>query len=88
MAPASVVPRISLADFDSRREEIVKELMDAATDIGFFSLVDHGIPSSLIQDAFALSESFFGLPDPVKAKTPHNGKNCGWEKQAQVGTMF
>jgi hypothetical protein len=80
----SVAPRISLANFDARRDQIIKELMDAATDVGFFALVDHGIPSDLINDAFNLSEEFFGLPDQIKAKTPHNGKNCGWEKQAQV----
>lgn len=37
-----------------------------------------------IQDAFALSQEFFALPDNVKAKTPLNGKNMGWEKGAQI----
>lgn len=45
---------------------------------------NHGISSEQINDAFALSQQFFALPDEVKAKTPLNGKNMGWEKGAQI----
>ncbi|KAJ1033837.1 hypothetical protein NDA16_000046 [Ustilago loliicola] len=31
-----------------------------------------------------MSQEFFALPDDVKAKTPLNGKNMGWEKGAQI----
>ncbi|PWN46701.1 Clavaminate synthase-like protein [Violaceomyces palustris] len=78
------VPCISLRDFEQRREEIIQELMKASTEIGFFTLSDHGISREEIQKAFQTSESFFSLPDDVKARTPLNGKNMGWEKNAQV----
>lgn len=78
------VPTISLRDFDRRRDEIIKELMDASTEVGFFTLCDHGIPQEDVDSMFAMSARFFGLPDDVKAKTPLNGKNAGWEKNTQV----
>ncbi|SPO28686.1 probable fatty alcohol oxidase [Ustilago trichophora] len=80
----STVPCISLHDFEERRAEIIDQLMDASTRTGFFTLSNHGISPEQIQDAFALSQEFFALPDKVKAKTPLNGKNMGWEKGAQI----
>lgn len=78
------VPTISLHDFDSRRDEIIQELMDASMNVGFFTLSNHGIPLEDVQAAFDLSAEFFALPDDTKAKTALNGKNAGWEKNAQV----
>ncbi len=39
---ADFVPTISLADFDNRKHEIAKQLGDAARDVGFFYIADHG----------------------------------------------
>lgn len=50
----------------------------------YSTLENHGISTEQIQDAFSLSQDFFALPDDVKAKTPLNGKNMGWEKGAQI----
>ncbi|OXG28322.1 hypothetical protein C367_02443 [Cryptococcus neoformans Ze90-1] len=78
------VPCISLHDFDDRRDEIIKELMDASMNVGFFTLCNHGISAEDVQAAFDLSNRFFSLPDEIKIKTPLNGKNAGWEKNTQV----
>ncbi|GAA5940076.1 hypothetical protein JCM3775_003271 [Rhodotorula graminis] len=78
------VPQISLRDFDERRDEIRQQLMDAASNVGFFTLVDHPIPLERVDAAFALADRFFRLPDDVKMKTPWNGKNMGYEKNAQI----
>jgi len=78
------VPTISLHDFSARRATIIAELMDAATNVGFFTLSNHGISAADVDAAFALSREFFSLPDAVKARTPLNGKNAGWEKNTQV----
>lgn len=48
------------------------------------TLSNHGIPLEDVQAAFDLSAEFFALPDDTKAKTALNGKNAGWEKNAQV----
>lgn len=78
------VPCISLQDFAARREEITRQLMDASTHVGFFTLKDHGIPQAEVDEAFAYSRHFFALAEEVKAKTPLNGRNMGWESRAQV----
>lgn len=37
------IQRISLANFDVRKDEITKQLMEAATDLGFFMVEDTGV---------------------------------------------
>lgn len=54
-------------DFEAHRAEITKQLMDAAKSIGFFQVVNHGIPQADVDAAFALSEAYFSLPYDVKA---------------------
>jgi len=48
------------------------------------TLSDHGISPSEVKAAFDLSARFFALEDDIKARTPLNGKNAGWEKNAQI----
>jgi isopenicillin N synthase-like dioxygenase len=79
------IRRISLADFASRRDEIGEQLWAAATDIGFFQVVDHGIDLAEVQRAFDLATAFFDLPEDVKAHYPlKKGLNSGWESRSQV----
>ena len=79
------VRRISLADLPARRAEIARELWAAATDIGFFQVVDHGITPAEVDAAFAAAEAFFALPEEVKARRPlDRALNAGWESRSQV----
>lgn len=78
------MPQISLRDFDSRIEEITTQVCDAAENVGFFAIVDHGISPSEVDAIFNTSESFFSLPDHVKATVPWNPQNVGWEQKSQV----
>jgi isopenicillin N synthase-like dioxygenase len=78
------IPKISLHDFESRVEEITSQLIHAAETDGFFGLVNHDISSSVIDDMFETSASFFTLPDTTKATVPFTTKNAGWEKNAQI----
>lgn len=77
-------PKISLANFDARIDEITSQLCDAAEHVGFFAVVDHGIAPADVASMFALSERFFRLPDAVKATVPWNPGNVGWEKESQI----
>ncbi|KAF7560183.1 hypothetical protein G7046_g3985 [Stylonectria norvegica] len=80
-----VIPTISLANFDSRIDEITEQLCSAAEDSGFFCVTDHGIPVSSIDKMFSRSSDFFSLPDSDKAKVPFSSAhNAGWEKNAQI----
>lgn len=77
--------RIDLADFDARRAQIADELWEAAVDVGFFQVVNHGIDLARLREAFTMTERFFALPDAIKAKYPHRkADNVGWESRAQV----
>lgn len=79
------IPKIDLADFPSRKAEIAEQLWDAATDTGFFQLINHGIAQADVDRAFALTEAFFALPNDQKAGFPLlKGTNAGWEFMAQV----
>ncbi|KAL4891835.1 hypothetical protein BDV59DRAFT_181055 [Aspergillus ambiguus] len=78
------IPKISLANFDERIDQITADLVNAAENVGFFTLVDHGIPVEEIEEMFSTAERFFGLPDEVKATVPWNPNNVGWEKNSQV----
>ena len=79
------VPQIDMSDFFARKAEITEALWQAATGIGFFQLTNHGIPETLIDEAFALSDEFFALPAETKGRYPlRPGTNAGWEYKAQV----
>ncbi|MEB3734455.1 2-oxoglutarate and iron-dependent oxygenase domain-containing protein [Halopseudomonas pachastrellae] len=79
------IPLIDLTDFENRRSEITEQLWSAATDVGFFQLVNHGLDVKLVQSAFDLSEAFFALPNDEKARFPlKKGLNAGWEFMSQV----
>ncbi|KAI0977426.1 oxoglutarate/iron-dependent oxygenase [Xylaria arbuscula] len=78
------IPKISLHDFDKRKDAIASELVVAAETDGFFALTNHGITPSEISAQFAQAERFFALPDAVKATVPYSRKNTGWETAAQV----
>ncbi|KAI0201074.1 oxoglutarate/iron-dependent oxygenase [Astrocystis sublimbata] len=78
------IPRISLHDFEARKDVITASLVSAAEEHGFFAVVDHGIPWSAINAQFLQAERFFALSDEVKATVPFAARNVGWEKQAQV----
>ena len=79
------VPRINLIGFDAPKAEIADQLWRASTEIGFFQLVNHGIPQEEIDEAFTMTERFFALPHEKKARYPLlKGANAGWEYKSQV----
>ncbi|KAL3460883.1 hypothetical protein BJX64DRAFT_174004 [Aspergillus heterothallicus] len=78
------IPQISLHDFPTRIDEITAQLIAASENVGFFTLTNHGIPLPEIESIFALSESFFALPDETKSTVPWNPNNVGWEKNSQI----
>ncbi len=77
------IPIIDLADFAARKSEIADQLWDAASQFGFFQIVNHGLSVAEIEQAFTLAERFFALPSAVKAQYPLR-HNAGWEFMAQV----
>lgn len=79
------LPVVDLTDFDTRRADITAELWAAATDSGFFQVVNHGIPQTDVDRAFELAEAFFALPAEIKERMPLRPRtNAGWEHRSQV----
>lgn len=63
MTPA--VPIIDLAgldDSDAERVDTVRQIDTACTNVGFFSVVGHGVSESVIAEAHRVAGSFFALP--------------------------
>ena len=79
------IPVISLADWrdgSADRAQFAADLVRAAHEVGFLTLVDHGIDESFIERYFAALRDFFALPEDVKAlidkrQSPHFR---GWER--------
>src|ERR1700736_4595590 len=62
------VPCIDLIAFEARKAEIAEQLWQASTEIGFFQLVNHGIPQEQVDEAFTMTERFFALPHETKSR--------------------
>ncbi|KAI2602045.1 leucoanthocyanidin dioxygenase [Hypoxylon sp. NC1633] len=78
------VPAISLRDFDNRKHEIIAQLVDAAENSGFFTLIDHAITVEEIEAQFALSKTFFSLPSATKRETKFDSTtSLGYEYKGQ-----
>lgn len=79
------IPLIDLCDLAAHRDDIKEQLWQAATEVGFFQLVNHGIPKDTILSAFDASERFFALSQAQKSHYQlKEGLNAGWEFKAQV----
>jgi tRNA(Arg) A34 adenosine deaminase TadA len=78
------VPVIDLSQ--GTDEEIAQQLWDAATTVGFFTLIGHSIPQEVIDAAFQASAAFFSLPQEEKPVMSPFAKelNAGYEYMAQV----
>lgn len=80
------IPAFSLRTWreasDSERLDVASDLMAMCHGIGFFHLVDHGVPDDLVERYFTLLEAFFALPDSAK-ETIEKSKSRhfrGWER--------
>lgn len=80
------IPRISLHDYEARKSIIQTQIIEAAENSGFFILVNQASPSvSEIEEVFDITQSFFALPESIKAETPFiRTENAGWESKSQI----
>ncbi|MFG1954564.1 isopenicillin N synthase family dioxygenase [Micromonospora sp. NPDC048830] len=73
----TTVPTIDIHELDSLERptgEVAEKLEYAFRQYGFFSLVGHGVSTSVIDDAFAASRKFFDQPAQEKMlSTPSDG---------------
>ncbi len=60
---------------------VAAEIYNAATDHGFFYISNHGIAQDLMDQAFAVSKSFFEQPVALKETVAVNAQQRGWLAQ-------
>ncbi|MFN0036583.1 MAG: isopenicillin N synthase family dioxygenase [Saprospiraceae bacterium] len=66
------IPTVDLSQFvhgnAAEKEAFVRQLGTAFHEVGFVAVVNHGIPKSLVDDFYASSKAFFGLPEAAKRR--------------------
>ena len=66
------IPVVDLSKFTdgtaAEKKAFVKKLGDAFHEIGFVGVRNHGVSQQLIDDFYAASKAFFGLPTEIKEK--------------------
>lgn len=76
---------LSSTDFDNRKEEIGKELVDAAENVGFFTVVDHELSVEEIKEQFAVSKRYFSQPLEKKMQIPYDtNTSLGYENKVSL----
>ena len=74
-AEASRIPVVDFAGWGEgskqQKKVIAMQLADACRVVGFAYIVNHGIPSTKIQETFAWSKKFFDLSREKKMMAPH-----------------
>ena len=62
------VPTLDIRRYETDRAGFVAELGAAYREYGFCGISGHGIPQSLIDNAYRVFQEFFGLPEATKMK--------------------
>jgi isopenicillin N synthase-like dioxygenase len=75
-------PVLDLADYlagdDSQLPILAEQLRDAAENLGFYAIINHGVPQSLIQQTFNETKRFHGQSLETKQSLQVNEHNIGY----------
>ncbi|KAJ7480549.1 hypothetical protein FB451DRAFT_1237868 [Mycena latifolia] len=86
-SPFTAIPVIDLSTIASTdsvvRRALVDEIKHACTDVGFFYVKNHGIPTPVIDRALALMRRFFDLPLAAKLEM-ENTKSANFKGYSPV----
>ena len=63
-----LIPELSYLDIKDGNKDALKELKNALTEYGFFSIINHGLEKELLENSYAYSKKFFDLPVEEKSK--------------------
>ncbi len=82
--PSWTIPVVDLAPFlngaAENRQQTARQLGDAFEQVGFASIVGHGIPAELIHSTYAAMQEFFAQPlnEKLKVTPPETAKFRGY----------
>jgi hypothetical protein len=84
-ASLSEIPIISL---EAPLLDLISQLHDACTRVGFFYIKDHGVPEEIINATFTCAENFFGLDRNIKEECHYKKSKIlrGYEPPDEVRT--
>jgi isopenicillin N synthase-like dioxygenase len=84
-ASFSEIPIISL---EAPLSDLISQLRDACTRVGFFYITDHGVPQEIIHDTFMCAENFFALDRDTKSECHYKKSKIlrGYEPPDEVRT--
>lgn len=71
---SNAIPTVDLSPFfttgdDDGKKKAIEMITKACSECGFFQIVNHGIPTHLIDQTLLLSKTFFGFPNAEKLKS-------------------
>lgn len=68
LPPATTAPvSLPIIDMSRGRDEVRRAVLEAGKELGFFELVNHGVPEQLMRDMEAVGTEFFRMPAADKA---------------------
>ena len=74
---------IPLIDLSRSRDDVAGALADALERVGFFIVVNHGVPRDLVRRTFAEAERFHAQPEAAKHAVLMNEHNNGYMAMAR-----
>ncbi|XP_022722973.1 1-aminocyclopropane-1-carboxylate oxidase homolog 1-like isoform X2 [Durio zibethinus] len=60
------IPIIDLQNIENRSDEVIAGVQKAAAEVGFFQVVNHGVPQRVLDEMLAAARGFHELPVEVK----------------------
>ena len=83
-ASAGVVPVVDVAPFlagtAAGKRAVTRQIADACTDIGFFTIVGHGVSAGLVSETIEVTKAFFDLPleEKLRVRQPKPEQSRGY----------
>ena len=72
---STVVPEISLISLQNQSQSDLKILKEALNSHGFFTITDHDIDDSLLDDSYTCAKEFFDLPEEPSSEEENDSKS-------------